>query len=195
MHHVTTDDDTRAFILRHAEAGERSAWTRPDRERPLTLVGQKQSQALVEQLADIAFKRLVSSPYVRCRETLQPLAEARGIAIEVRDELAEGGRPEDVEKTVIEAATVGSVIACVHGDGMTRLIRSLAERGVPLGSDESNHAKSSIWVLRPQTAKSFRPSICRLRWPESRPVGGQTNLVRALAFPAPSRPLRSSRAR
>ncbi len=148
MHHVTTDNDTLAFILRHAEAGERSAWTRPDRERPLTLVGQKQSQALVEQLAGIAFKRLVSSPYVRCRETLQPLAEARGIAIEIRDELAEGGRPEDVEKIVIEAATEGSVIACVHGDGMTRLIRSLAERGVPLGSDPSNHAKSSIWVLR-----------------------------------------------
>jgi phosphohistidine phosphatase SixA len=148
MHQITMDDDTLAFVLRHAEAGERSAWRRPDQERPLTLVGQKQSQALVEQLAGIAFKRLVSSPYLRCRQTLQPLAEARGMAIEIRDELAEGGRPEDVEKIVVDAATGGSVIACVHGDGMTRLIGSLAERGVPLDSDPSNHAKGSIWVLR-----------------------------------------------
>jgi len=70
------------------------------------------------------------------------------MAIEIRDELAEDGRPEDVENSVVDAALAGSIIACVHGNGMTRLLRSLAARNVPLDSDPSNHAKSSIWVLR-----------------------------------------------
>ena len=116
-------------------------------------MGRKQSRALVKQLGGIDFKRLISSPYLRCLQTLQPLADARGMAIEIHDELAEDGRPEDVEKSAIDAAMAGSVIACVHGNGMTRLVRSLAERGVPLGSDPSNHAKSSIWVLRIRDSK------------------------------------------
>ena len=70
------------------------------------------------------------------------------MAIEIRDELAEDGRPQDVGNSVVDAALAGSIIACVHGNGMTRLRGSLAERGVPLGSDPSNHAKGSIWVLR-----------------------------------------------
>jgi SOS response regulatory protein OraA/RecX len=52
------------------------------------------------------------------------------MALEIRDELAEDGRPQDVGNSVVDAALAGSIIACVHGNGMTRLRGSLAERGV-----------------------------------------------------------------
>jgi hypothetical protein len=62
----------------------------------------------------------VSSPYVRCVETVAPLAEDRGLAIEEADELA-------VERMLADgpAFLAGLVqddaVACVHG-GMQRAL-------------------------------------------------------------------------
>ena len=81
---------TPLYLLRHAKAKDREKWTEPDDLRPLTKEGWRQAEALVDLYADQEFARFLSSPYVRCVQTLEPLAKARGLPLETADELAEG---------------------------------------------------------------------------------------------------------
>ena len=62
------------YLVRHAKAGHRERWTDDDEVRPLTKKGWRQAKALVELFDTQPFARLVSSRYVRCVQTLEPLA-------------------------------------------------------------------------------------------------------------------------
>jgi len=57
--------------------------------RPLDERGRQGALSLVGLLADYPIERILSSPYDRCGQTVEPLACAGGLAIELRDELAE----------------------------------------------------------------------------------------------------------
>ena len=70
------------LLVRHARAGSRKGWEGPDIERPLSKKGRRQADGLVEMLEAAGVKRIVSSPYVRCTQTVEPLAEALGLEIE-----------------------------------------------------------------------------------------------------------------
>ena len=86
-------EDTRVSVvhlIRHAKAKNRLEWTEPDDVRPLTKRGRREAPAIAERLQQDPPNRLVSSPYVRCIQTLEPLALALDLAIETTDELAEG---------------------------------------------------------------------------------------------------------
>ena len=67
---------TRALImLRHANAVARRNWDGPDTQRPLTPRGQMQAQALPGLLAAYGAARVVSSPAVRCVDTVTPYVQ------------------------------------------------------------------------------------------------------------------------
>src|SRR5699024_4607764 len=72
-------------LLRHASAGERDEWTGADRARPLDARGRERAEALVPELRRLGVRRVVSSPYVRCAQTVEPL----GLPVEYDDRLAE----------------------------------------------------------------------------------------------------------
>src|SRR6266511_1008153 len=80
------------LLVRHARAGKRSKWEGDDRLRPLDKRGRKQAEGLVSLLAEYPIDRIASSPYLRCTQTVDPLAASRGLAVEERDELAEGSK-------------------------------------------------------------------------------------------------------
>ena len=77
------------LLIRHARAGERAEWTGDDRRRPLDKRGWRQAEHLVELLAPYDVDRIVSSPYDRCVQTVEPLARARELPVEPREELGE----------------------------------------------------------------------------------------------------------
>ena len=58
------------LLLRHASAGDSAAWVGDDHERPLDKRGRKQAKALVAQLGGFAPVAIVSSPYLRCLQTV-----------------------------------------------------------------------------------------------------------------------------
>jgi phosphohistidine phosphatase SixA len=90
----------------------------------------------------------VSSPYVRCVQTLEPLAAERGLTVEVADELAEGGEPVAALVLMLALAAEGPAAVCTHGDVMQLTIFELADSGIPLtGGSPLDVAKSSTWVL------------------------------------------------
>jgi 8-oxo-dGTP diphosphatase len=102
------------LVIRHARAGDRAEWQGDDRKRPLDKRGRRQAQALVDELAEFPLTRILSSPYDRCVQTVEPLAAARGLQIEVRDELGE--ERQYLEGAALARSLVGEPVAlCVHG--------------------------------------------------------------------------------
>jgi phosphohistidine phosphatase SixA len=77
------------LLVRHARAGERDEWDGDDRLRPLDDRGRRQAEELVGLLSGYELDCILSSPALRCVQTLEPLAQARAIAIELREELSE----------------------------------------------------------------------------------------------------------
>jgi alpha-ribazole phosphatase len=56
---------------------------------PLSPEGELQAAALVRSLADVAVDAVVASPAARAVDTARPLADARGLAVEICDDLRE----------------------------------------------------------------------------------------------------------
>ena len=77
------------YLVRHAKAGSRSGWVGSDETRPLSKAGREQSQSLAIRLAEWPVPRILSSPYVRCMDTLQPLAMKIGVPVVPASQLAE----------------------------------------------------------------------------------------------------------
>jgi 8-oxo-dGTP diphosphatase len=133
------------YLVRHVKAGYRSSWKGDDRLRPVSKAGQLQALRLVEVLAGARFERVVSSPYVRCIESVAFIASARSLAIELSDALAEEAALDDAVALVRKHAHGGAVL-CSHGDVIPMLLEYFARRGVDLGPSPAC-AKGSTWVL------------------------------------------------
>lgn len=114
------------MLLRHASAGDRGAWAGDDLLRPLDERGRRQALALRE-LADRGIRRIASSPYVRCIETVEPLAATLALTIEVDARLAEGADPDDALAFLAE---LDGGVACTHGD----VVEALLGRGLKKGA-------------------------------------------------------------
>jgi 8-oxo-dGTP diphosphatase len=132
------------YFVRHAKAGSRSQWVGDDRLRPLSDKGRAQSEALAAQLADVATGVLVSSPYLRCVETLQPLAERVDGAVRADDRLAEDTGFAGALELLGELPD-GSVV-CSHGDVIPETIGALQRRGTTIVG-EPDWRKASVWAL------------------------------------------------
>lgn len=152
------------FLVRHASAGSRSAWTGDDRDRPIDDDGVRTSIELAQQLQNQPITECRSSPYLRCRQTVQPLASALGISIDDDDALAEGAAPKTAAALIQELARhKRSAVLCSHGDIVPATIRALQHDGMRvIGARGSK--KGSIWVLETRgrdmvSARYFRRPI------------------------------------
>jgi 8-oxo-dGTP diphosphatase len=132
------------FVVRHAKAGHRNSWDGDDRVRPLSKPGLAQADAIADRLAGEQVTALISSPYARCMQTLEPLGERVGLAVAADERLAEGTTLEDV-LALLAAAGDGAVL-CSHGDVIPELIEGLHRRGMEISS-RPDWRKATIWVL------------------------------------------------
>jgi phosphohistidine phosphatase SixA len=100
-----------SILLRHASAGDREDWDGDDFHRPLDAKGRRQAAELVELLRPFEISRVLSSPYVRCAATVEPLAKALGLSVEQDDRLAEGAG-----RAALELLRQDGAVCCTHGD-------------------------------------------------------------------------------
>lgn len=107
--------------------------------------GRRQADALADTLVAGGVTRLVSSPYVRCVQTLEPAAGRIGTQVELSDALAEGAPVRDALK-LLSAHLDEDVALCSHGDVLADLLHHYLARGVDLDGDRVE--KGSVWVLR-----------------------------------------------
>ena len=133
------------FLVRHAAAGSRSDWEKDDRLRPLSSRGEKQALGLARTLAVHPIDRILTSPYVRCRQTVEPLADKLGIEIEEREELAEGEGFKGARDLCQELAGTNSIL-CSHGDVIPALLDWMTRHGMTLKS-AFECKKGSTWEI------------------------------------------------
>lgn len=138
------------LLVRHASAGSRVTWSGDDRERPLDGCGYGQADELVRLLAHFDPTEIVSADFVRCRQTVEPLAESLGL--EIRDEpmLSELDYPGREAEAVTLLRTIGgphhASVACSQGGVIPDLVgRLAAEDAVDI--PDVTPRKGSTWAL------------------------------------------------
>lgn len=143
------------FLVRHAKAGDRGKWEGPDDVRPLTAKGRLQAEELVTVLGDAGITRILSSPSVRCVQTVEPLARHLALDVEETDTLAEGARAADVVALARDLAPDGTAVLCTHGDVIPALLDALAATdGLPVPAGYPC-AKGSTWRLEADASGRF----------------------------------------
>ena len=116
------------ILLRHASAGKREAWSGDDRLRPLDKRGRAQAAALGELLRARGVQHVVSSPYVRCMQTVVPL----GLEI-VQDECLAEGAPVEAALTLLRE--LDDAVACTHGDVIDAVLGHSLKKGAAVVLD------------------------------------------------------------
>ncbi len=134
------------LVVRHAHAGRRSAYRGDDRTRPLSPRGVVRARELIPLLSEYHPQRILSSPYVRCFATVQPLAESLGLAVESVDVLAEGHGDEAVRLLATMAGE--SAVLCTHGDVATKLLEGLMPDAKESARKGFRLQKGEVWVVQ-----------------------------------------------
>ena len=146
--------------MRHASAGGRLTAPTLDAARKLDGVGRRQAARLHEHLADYAVERIVSSPLVRCLDTVAPLAEALGLEVEIRDELQPQARKRDALRLLRQLSP--SSLVCTHREVFEMLF-----------DGEIECEKSAVWIVERRgprvTPVAYLPAPAPRR-PRSRPA-------------------------
>src|SRR6266540_2687066 len=147
------------YLVRHGHAGDKHLWAGADDDRPLSSTGQREARGLVALLAGYSVDKIVSSPALRCAQTVQPLAEQRGLV--VRTEVA-----------LLLDSSGANVVMCTHGELIRPLLGRLLEFGAPLG-DELTWPKGSVWALEAVdgtiTRATYLPPRRIEHWPRPHP--------------------------
>jgi 8-oxo-dGTP diphosphatase len=133
-------------VVRHADAGDKRAWQGPDTLRPLSPAGHRQAEGLVIRLEDYPVERILSSPTVRCRQTVEPLARDRFLQIEPVEKL---GIDADLAQMLAVFWDPGlhDAVLCTHGETIGMLLMHLAADGLVV-EDPLHWPKGSAWLLQ-----------------------------------------------
>ena len=133
------------YVVRHAKAGERRLWTDDDMNRPLSKKGWKQSELVGKRIAKLGPSKLVSSPYVRCIQTLEPLGTLTDTKVKVDQRLCEDEPFEPVLELLRELP--GGSVLSTHGDIIPATMQALSRRGMKMNTPP-DWRKAAVWVLK-----------------------------------------------
>lgn len=139
------------LLVRHGSAGDREAWKGDDRARPLDQKGEAQADELIRLLSRYEVDEVVSADFVRCVQTVQPVADAVGLSVKEEplfSELGYYGAEGEALLALRSYARPGTaVVISSQGDVIPDLITRLeAEDHVDL-PDPIPCKKASVWAL------------------------------------------------
>jgi 8-oxo-dGTP diphosphatase len=156
----------RLYLVRHAKAGSRRDFHGDDRDRPLSRAGLEQAHGLTLMLGHLPISRIYSSPYVRCTQTVEPLAKKLGLDLKLTEALSEWEGPGTTEFSaaiaLVDKAPNNSVL-CSHGDVIPAVLDALERRGLVIKGDHDMR-KAVTWVVERKggqwrRAKVFPPPL------------------------------------
>jgi len=143
-------------LVRHANAGSRPDWDGDDETRPLVEAGLAQAARIADVLAPLDVERILTSRYVRCAQTVEPLGRKLGIAVEHDRGLAEEASLEDAWSLLeVAAAAEGSTVLCSHGNIISPILDRLHRRGLEVVAQERSCKKGSVWTVEVDVRGAF----------------------------------------
>lgn len=138
-------------LVRHAHAGERKKWSGDDALRPIDRRGRAEADGLGVVLALVDPGRLFAATPLRCKQTLEPLADRLGLPIVIDSAFAEPGGPDELPAKVKAAADRlaelrdgGTMAICSQGKVIPPLLASLRGATDPA---PFKTPKGSGWLL------------------------------------------------
>ena len=134
------------LLLRHASAGKRVSPAGRDRIRRLDGVGRRDARGLIAAFDGYAVDRLVSSPHTRCIESVGPLARARGLRIEKRDELRPDALLEEVRALLDQLPE--DTLVCTHREVIEQLFGGVL-----------TCEKGGAWLLEHGRPRAYLPPL------------------------------------
>jgi phosphohistidine phosphatase SixA/8-oxo-dGTP pyrophosphatase MutT (NUDIX family) len=150
------------ILLRHASAGQRTAHPDDDARRPLDAEGAIDARLLADLLACFApSARVLSSPALRCRQTVQPYAAEFGGSVEAEAALGVPRRPSDypVDRTSVGdslahlvrdlVAADRAAVVCLHRENLPQALdAACAALGAPSAvPHDPELPKGGFWVV------------------------------------------------
>jgi phosphohistidine phosphatase SixA/8-oxo-dGTP pyrophosphatase MutT (NUDIX family) len=148
------------IVLRHAQARTRNGWKADDLERPLTKPGEGQAKKLAPLLRAYGVKGIITSPAVRCAQTVDTYARSVKALMEVDDRLAEETKPKRVERSI---ATVlerkGPIVICSHRPTLPWIFASLKIEARDLAEGEGvvvHHRRGRVVAVEPFAHRSAK---------------------------------------
>jgi phosphohistidine phosphatase SixA len=136
-------------LVRHGEAGARGE-DGNDESRALTARGRSQADAVAALLADQPIRWVCTSRYLRCAQTVQPLADRLDLPATVDEALAEEAKIDETWALVERLLQCdGDAVLCSHGNVLQALLDRVHRRGAELVADELSFRKGAVWTLEP----------------------------------------------
>ncbi len=107
-------------------------------------------------MSEFAPVRVLSSPLIRCLQSVEPFAAREGSAVE----LSKGLRPDSrrAATTLLHeiGAGTGPVVLCTHGEVIEHIQSDLREKAPSNLSHAGMREKGSVWVLQYQQGRIAR---------------------------------------
>ena len=135
------------LLVRHGHAGAKRQWHGDDSFRPLDPLGLAQAAALVPLLTPFLPARILSSPFLRCVQTVTPLGHALGIPIERAPTLVPEAHAATLLARDVSIAASGAIVLCTHGEVIHDMQAEIATDGLTDFGPASLREKGSVWVL------------------------------------------------
>jgi phosphohistidine phosphatase SixA len=135
------------WLLRHADAGVRADWRGNDEWRGLSPLGWDQAEEVAARLDGLPVHRVLSSPSLRCRQTVVPLA--RGLEVDVEPErgLAVDADPDGFLSLLRDPETESAVL-CTHRETLEGLFKILTQGHTVVPASAPPMETAAAWLLR-----------------------------------------------
>lgn len=137
------------ILVRHGHAGRKADWHRPDKLRPLSRLGLREADHIIEVVAPLEPTRVISSPYLRCLRTAEPLAVHVGKKVERSAALVPDAPAKALRllRKLTSSTAESGVVLVTHGEVMGEVLVKLSEEDrVPL-EHRPPGLKGCVWLL------------------------------------------------
>ncbi len=148
------------ILVRHASAGRKADWPGDDTARPLDERGAADAQTLARLMACFApVARVISSPALRCTDTVRPYAAGFGGTVETEACLAPYGRSDDFSSRTDLADALRRLLSglladrrpavlCLHRENLPDVLaEACSALGVPAAAPaDPSLPQGGFWV-------------------------------------------------
>jgi 8-oxo-(d)GTP phosphatase len=149
----------RLIVVRHGQAVPKRDWTGIDHERPLVARGHRQAERLAKLIGANRPVRVISSPALRCVQTIHPYADKHGVTIELSEQLA-----TDAHHTALDLCRQlmspdpahTNIVLCTHGEVLVELLPQLSKQSTRKLAHRPPGAKGAAWILQYRQHKLTR---------------------------------------
>ncbi len=140
----------RIVVVRHGHAEPKQRWTGLDANRPLVAGGRRQADRLGRLIGAEPPSRVISSPALRCVQTVKPVADNAGVTVLLSDQLSTGAglaAAELCEVLVASEPNDSIVVLCTHREVLVELLPWLSKQFSRHLGHRPPGAKGAAWIL------------------------------------------------